>query len=395
MVLAIQQILKRPKVNTTVLQFLKACFNIFAFIILCILCFGHIEGHDWWNQPVTGWDENKTDESWGVYLWNWDWIDCMYFAMVTMCTVGYGDMPTLPQSLRIFNIFFATLGVIFVAGSITTIVNFFAEQGRKRFILKQRMLIEDAHRAAELVKQQQRDGADGVPEPPPSPPADERAYEKAEESQPKYPIWDRLIWSRLPKRKKTLKVLAALRPTGAFFCLCIILGELENSQIEGCGGFGAGWRCGGNTGCDEWKLSHELGGYCWSWIDSVRGHTHARAVTSTKRRVEHIRAAPSCDAYTRRRARALPAHPHRRLPLPATSVTLSAPRCRCAVLLRVHYVPHDRVRRRCAQNKGRQGARDVARHDGPLLLYFASSWARRHSGASSARRRKDPAGAAH
>jgi len=268
MALVIQEILKRQKVNTTVLQFLKACFNIFAFIVLCILCFGHIEGHDWWNQPVTGWDENKTDESWGVYLWNWDWIDCMYFAMVTMCTVGYGDMPTLPQGLRIFNIFFATLGVIFVAGSITTIVNFFAEQGRKRFILKQRMLIEDAHRAAELVKQQQRDGADRVPEPPPSPPADERAYEKAEESQPKYPIWDRLIWSRLPKRKNTLKVLAALRPTGAFFCLCIILGELENSQIEGCGGFGAGWRCGGNTGCDEWKLSHELGGFCWSWIDS-------------------------------------------------------------------------------------------------------------------------------
>ena len=327
MALVIQEILKRQKVNTTVLQMLKACFNIFAFIVLCILCFGHIEGHDWWNQPVTGWDENKTDESWGVYLWNWDWIDCMYFAMVTMCTVGYGDMPTLPQGLRIFNIFFATLGVIFVAGSITTIVNFFAEQGRKRFISKQRMLIEDAHRAAELVKQQQRDGADRVPEPPPSPPADERAYEKAEESQPRFPIWDRLIWSKLPRRKNTLKVLAALRPTGAFFCLCIILGELENSQIEGCGGFGAGWRCGGNTGCDEWKLSHELGGFCWSWIDSVR---RAHACT---RRDEHE---TPCRAHTRR-ALMRRAHPPPRprrasSPAPPTTSHCHHPHAVCATL---------------------------------------------------------------
>jgi hypothetical protein len=66
---------------------------------------------------------------------------------------------------------------------------------------------------------------------------------------------------------KFLGRLQALRLAFVFFCLCIILGEVENYQIEGCGGFGAGWSCGGNVGCDAWKLSHENGGYCWSWVD--------------------------------------------------------------------------------------------------------------------------------
>jgi hypothetical protein len=62
-------------------------------------------------------------------------------------------------------------------------------------------------------------------------------------------------------------LIKALRPTGVYFCLCIILGELENAHIEGCGHFGAGWACGSPSNCEAWKLSHELGGFCWSWVD--------------------------------------------------------------------------------------------------------------------------------
>ena len=45
-------------------------------------------------------------------------VDCIYFAMVTMTTVGYGDMPTLRQEMRLFTLFFGFVGVTVVAGSI-------------------------------------------------------------------------------------------------------------------------------------------------------------------------------------------------------------------------------------------------------------------------------------
>ena len=32
--------------------------------------------------------------------WSWDVIDCCYFTMVTITTVGYGDMPTLTHLHR-------------------------------------------------------------------------------------------------------------------------------------------------------------------------------------------------------------------------------------------------------------------------------------------------------
>ena len=34
-----------------------------------------------------------------------------------------------------------------------------------------------------------------------------------------------------------------------------------------CGHFGAGWACGSTGGCDAWKLTHENGSYCWTWVD--------------------------------------------------------------------------------------------------------------------------------
>ena len=54
--------------------------------------------------------------------------------------------------------------------------------------------------------------------------------------------------------------------------MCIVLGEIENYQIEGCGGFGAGWSCGGTNECEAWKLAAGDAGpaggpYCWTWID--------------------------------------------------------------------------------------------------------------------------------
>jgi hypothetical protein len=126
------------RIYVSKIEFFIHLMRIISFLGLAVIFYTPLDGH-WFNQPVGGWDANRTIDSWGIFLWDWDWIDCVYFAMVTMTTVGYGDNPTLSQGLRIFTIFFACLGVVFVAGSINVIADWFSEQGQKRFIAQQRV----------------------------------------------------------------------------------------------------------------------------------------------------------------------------------------------------------------------------------------------------------------
>ena len=331
----IKQMLQAQNTDTTLCEMLNHLTRVVGFVSVAIIIYSPFN-RDWINKPVGGWDANRTDDSWGTYRWNWDWIDCMYFSMVTMTTVGYGDHPTLTQELRLFTLFFALTGVLVVAKSITVIADWFATEARKRFIAKQRVLLKDAIHVAETVRtelqlfQEGQEGSSGrssprvispkrarvrtrepddlqafdtpqvltprdehagrggaidvggaVPPSPPPSPSQVVPYpisaqtDAAEESVIVTPskqadgrgrCWKGLS-GRLPDHKLVCGVLKALRLTGVYFCLCIILGELENMQIDGCGRFGAGWACGSTGNCEAWKLSHELGGFCWSWID--------------------------------------------------------------------------------------------------------------------------------
>jgi len=339
----IKQMLQVQNTDTTLCEMLSHMTRVVGFVSVAIIIYSPFN-RDWINKPVGGWDANRTDDSWGNYRWNWDWIDCMYFSMVTMTTVGYGDHPTLTQELRIFTMFFALTGVLVVAKSITVIADWFAAEARKRFIAKQRVLLKDAIHVAETVRSELhsfQEGQEGKvedgssprvispkrarvispkrsrleldkvdvvpfdtpqiltprdehagrgaaidvggavpPSPPPSPSqvvpypisaqtdaADESGMVTPRKQADGRGRWWKGLSGRLPDRKLVCGVLKALRLTGVYFCLCIILGELENMQIEGCGRFGAGWACGSTGNCEAWKLSHELGEYCWSWID--------------------------------------------------------------------------------------------------------------------------------
>ena len=59
---------------------------------------------------------NTYDESEAGDNWDWHFIDSMYFTMATLTTVGYGDMPTLPQHMRLITIVFGLVGVLVIAG---------------------------------------------------------------------------------------------------------------------------------------------------------------------------------------------------------------------------------------------------------------------------------------
>ena len=68
-------------------------------------------------------------------------------------------------------------------------------------------------------------------------------------------VADGMCFGRGPDAKTACRMLKALRATGCYFLLCILLGELENAQLDECGGFGNGWTCGGTEGCEDWKAS--------------------------------------------------------------------------------------------------------------------------------------------
>jgi hypothetical protein len=286
--------------------------------------------------------------------------------MCTMTTVGYGDMPTLTQEMRIFTLFFGLIGVVVsavceralssasspalprcrspqtlpsptpafppplmamwhmptripaaacrhththrptlcscaqvVAGSITVIADWFSQQGRKKFMAKQRVLLREAAEVAAGVRHIVRERGEDPMAPAAADPELELSPAQAgtmavgsgsatgmagadgEGTAAATPAGRGLLaaWSRClpgPKRRKFIfQVLKALRLTGCFFVLCILMGEIENAHVADCG-FGSGWTCGGTTSCDQWKLGTlptDPGGvdrgFCWTWIDEL------------------------------------------------------------------------------------------------------------------------------
>ncbi len=58
--------------------------------------------------------------------WDWDFVDCIYFTMVTITTVGYGDMLTLSQEMRMVTAVFGIVGVVQIAGSLNVIADWCA-----------------------------------------------------------------------------------------------------------------------------------------------------------------------------------------------------------------------------------------------------------------------------
>ena len=277
--------------------------RIVVFVLICYVFYSPF-GTRWINNPATasvdGWDENRTSAAWDTDQWDWDFIDCLYFAMCTMTTVGYGDMPTLRQEMRVFTIVFGLVGVVVVAGSITVIADWFAQQGRKRFLAQQKALLAEAASVAEGVRsivsargEDPMAPAAADPEPAPTGDVPHHASSSASASRGGGDMGSQAqavggsttlgrlcdaLWSRLPgpkKRKYICSVLKALRLTGIFFLLSIIMGEVENAFVPACG-FGSGWSCGGAYSCELWKLGAWEAdadgtdrGFCWTWIDQL------------------------------------------------------------------------------------------------------------------------------
>jgi hypothetical protein len=65
------------------------------------------------------------------FLEGWHWIDCLYFSVITLSTIGYGDFSPATDAGKIFTIFYIILGIGVILSFINTVHNHFQNARRK------------------------------------------------------------------------------------------------------------------------------------------------------------------------------------------------------------------------------------------------------------------------
>lgn len=55
------------------------------------------------------------------YLEDWSWVDSIYFTVVTLTTVGYGDFAPQTDAGKLFTVFYIIIGVGIILSFINTV----------------------------------------------------------------------------------------------------------------------------------------------------------------------------------------------------------------------------------------------------------------------------------
>lgn len=58
-----------------------------------------------------------------VYLEDWRWIDAIYFCVITLTTIGYGDFAPVTDLGKIFNMLYILIGLGLILSFIKTVYN--------------------------------------------------------------------------------------------------------------------------------------------------------------------------------------------------------------------------------------------------------------------------------
>jgi voltage-gated potassium channel len=56
-----------------------------------------------------------------MFLEGWDWIDALYFSVVTLATVGFGDLHPTTDEAKLFTIVYIIFGVGILAGFVSEV----------------------------------------------------------------------------------------------------------------------------------------------------------------------------------------------------------------------------------------------------------------------------------
>jgi len=66
------------------------------------------------------------------YLEDWSWINAIYFSVITLTTVGYGDYSPQTDGGKLFTIFYILIGVGIILSFINTVYNHYSNLKIKR-----------------------------------------------------------------------------------------------------------------------------------------------------------------------------------------------------------------------------------------------------------------------
>ncbi len=66
------------------------------------------------------------------FLEGWDWIDCVYFSVITLSTIGYGDFSPATDAGKLFTIFYIILGIGVILSFINTVHHHFETTRKKK-----------------------------------------------------------------------------------------------------------------------------------------------------------------------------------------------------------------------------------------------------------------------
>ncbi|MFK7810084.1 MAG: potassium channel family protein [Saprospiraceae bacterium] len=57
------------------------------------------------------------------YLEGWEWLDCIYFSVITLTTIGYGDFSPQTDAGKIFTMFYILIGIGIILSFVNTVYN--------------------------------------------------------------------------------------------------------------------------------------------------------------------------------------------------------------------------------------------------------------------------------
>jgi voltage-gated potassium channel len=63
------------------------------------------------------------------YLEDWGWVDSLYFTVVTLTTVGYGDLAPSTSGSKLFTVFYIVTGISLLGASLNEVLK---RHGRRR-----------------------------------------------------------------------------------------------------------------------------------------------------------------------------------------------------------------------------------------------------------------------
>mgnify|MGYP000687006881 FL=1 len=65
------------------------------------------------------------------FLEGWSWLDSIYFSIITLTTIGYGDFSPQTSGGKLFTIFYILIGIGIILSFVNTVYNHYNTVNKK------------------------------------------------------------------------------------------------------------------------------------------------------------------------------------------------------------------------------------------------------------------------